>query len=699
MRTLNSKNKTKRGGLGVKSVFGHSGDVIADGSLESLIGDSRLGLERQVAGRFLVEAEEFFEGLYGLACGLVNFGVVVEVFEEVVFELLFGGLELRGIVGEGLGMKADVIGGLGLGLSELGLGCGDDIFGLAVDNGADDEVAAIFGLGFGKGVANLVVGLCPYFQVLGELDFGEETRLNAVIKVMAVIGDFIGEVGDLSLKAGIGKVELAVGRRRVAGGVMFGEAFADFPSKIEAGEVRVFVFEELDDAEALTVVFEAAGLGHELVEGLLAFVAEGGVAEVVGKGDGFGKVFVEVEGLGEVSGNGGDFDGMGKACAKEAAGAVKEDLGFVAELAKRARVDDSVAVSLIAGSPVFFGLRVASASGSLAFLSEGSEESGFSGFAWVAGGHRELELRIGEVVGDGESFEAEETLDGFFDEVVGTAGAGGDADGAVGGREPVLGFHFAVFAPVIVEDFLGGDHFGGVFDEVGGEFGFAHFGEMGSVGGVVSAHDKEKVHRLLKECLKGGLAFLGGAADGVEKSEVLADVFGAVFDFKGVFEAALDFFGFAAEHGGLVGDADGGKMEVGIKAFGVSALEAVEKFVSVAAVEDVVANVINFFECEDDKVVAVGGGGLGAGGHGFFMPGFSVNNAGDAVAGVLADSLPNAHHIAAGSVDNGASNGRDSLSGGNFGSKSRDDDDILGAKLGKFVRLGAAGKGADAHVF
>ena len=68
----------------------------------------------------MVEAEEFFEGLDGLGCGLVDLGVVVEIFEEVVFELLFGGLECGGVVGEGLGLLADVVGGLGLDLGDVG---------------------------------------------------------------------------------------------------------------------------------------------------------------------------------------------------------------------------------------------------------------------------------------------------------------------------------------------------------------------------------------------------------------------------------------------------------------------------------------------------------------------------------------------------------------------------------------------------
>ena len=67
---------------------------------------------------------------------------------------------------------------------------------------------------------------------------------------------------------------------------------------------------------------------------------------------------------------------------------------------------------------------------------------------------------------------------------------------------------------------------------------------------------------------------------------------GAVFFLHGGLEAALHFLGFAAQHGGLVGHADGLQMQVGIEAGGIRAFELLQKFLLVAAVQDVIADVI-----------------------------------------------------------------------------------------------------------
>ncbi len=71
------------------------------------------------------------------------------------------------------------------------------------------------------------------------------------------------------------------------------------------------------------------------------------------------------------------------------------------------------------------------------------------------------------------------------------------------------------------------------------------------------------------------------------------------------------------------------------------------------------------------------GGGAGTGGLGFFVPGLAVNDAGDAVVGVLADALPDAHHVAAGGVDKAAALGLKLLHGGHFGAERRNDDEVV----------------------
>jgi hypothetical protein len=82
------------------------------------------------------------------------------------------------------------------------------------------------------------------------------------------------------------------------------------------------------------------------------------MAEVVGESDGFGKVFVELKGTGDVPRNRGDFDGVSQARAEVIAGSVEEDLGFILEAAKGAGMNDAVAVALILGAPFGGGFVV-----------------------------------------------------------------------------------------------------------------------------------------------------------------------------------------------------------------------------------------------------------------------------------------------------------------------------------------------------
>jgi len=152
---------------------------------------------------------------------------------------------------------------------------------------------------------------------------------------------------------------------------------ANFVGEVETIEFGVFDLELFNDAEALVTPTEATGVLHELVEGVFDGMAEGGVTEISGQGNGLGEVFVEAEGATERAGEGGDLDGVGEAGTNVVAGAVERDLGFVFEATKSGTVNDAFAVPLKFGAEVvrFFGVFAAEAFA--AFGGEGGEKEGF----------------------------------------------------------------------------------------------------------------------------------------------------------------------------------------------------------------------------------------------------------------------------------------------------------------------------------
>ena len=138
----------------------------------------------------------------------------------------------------------------------------------------------------------------------------------------------------------------------VEGGLVLGEAFADFPGKVEAGKAGIFLFEFLDDAQAVEIMLEAAVAFHQSREHGFALVAERRMAEVVRKRNGFGEVGVQPQCAGDVARDGGYFNRVGEPRAQVVAGAIEKHLRLVFQPAKGARVNDAVAVALIMRAPL-----------------------------------------------------------------------------------------------------------------------------------------------------------------------------------------------------------------------------------------------------------------------------------------------------------------------------------------------------------
>ena len=230
---------------------------------------------------------------------------------------------------------------------------------------AGNKTPSAFGIKAGVIFADSGLGFFPQFDTEKGGGFDQAT-FEGVFEIVATVSDFVGEIDGLGFERGLG-----FGARQ---GV---EALADFVGEVEAVEFRVFDLELFDDAKALVAPTKATSVLHELVEGVFDGMAEGGMTEIPGEGDGLGEVFVEAEGAAEGAGEGGDLDGMGEAGTDVVAGAVEWNLGFVFEATKSGAVNDAFAVSLEFGAEVvrFFGVFAAEAFAT--FGGEGGEKKGF----------------------------------------------------------------------------------------------------------------------------------------------------------------------------------------------------------------------------------------------------------------------------------------------------------------------------------
>ena len=282
-------------------------------------------------------------------------------------------------------------------------------------------------------------------------------------------------------------------------------------------------------------------------------------------------------------------------------------------------------------------------------------------------------------------------MDGFLDEVIRATGSGGDADGEVGtGGEPFTGCDFFFGVDVEVPDRVRRVDAVRVADEVGREFLLPDFDEVRGVRAVVAAHYQKEVEGFIEELEQGVLPVLRGAADGVEIPEVCGA--SGVALGHALAEEVLDRLGLAAEHRCLIRHADALQVEEGIKSRAGGAVEAGEEFAGIAAMNHEIGNGLGVLEIEHNQVMTllVLSQRARGGGAGFLVRGLAVDDRGHALGGILADALPDAHHIAAGGVDNLAAVGFHRVDHGDLGAERRHDHDILGLEV---VEVGIGGMG------
>ena len=150
----------------------------------------------------------------------------------------------------------------------------------------------------------------------GDVIEGEQFGAQPVVDVVGVIGDVVGDRGDLRLDAGeapqlqILQPRIIQDRRRhavlavaaerpaVAVGqraIVLDQAFERFPGQVQAVEAGIAALERGHDAQRLRIMIEAAESREAVVERALAGMAERRMAEIVRERQRFGEIFVEAQ--------------------------------------------------------------------------------------------------------------------------------------------------------------------------------------------------------------------------------------------------------------------------------------------------------------------------------------------------------------------------------------------------------------------
>ena len=104
--------------------------------------------------------------------------------------------------------------------------------------------------------------------------------------------------------------------------------------------------DRVDRAQALQIVFETSMVMHTLVECVLPGVAKGRMAKVVGKGNCFGKVLVELQSARNGACDLSHLKAMRQTGAEQIALVIDENLRLVFKAPEGRRVYDPVPVAL-----------------------------------------------------------------------------------------------------------------------------------------------------------------------------------------------------------------------------------------------------------------------------------------------------------------------------------------------------------------
>ena len=173
---------------------------------------------------------------------------------------------------------------------------------------------------------------------------------------MGVVGNFIGQIAQLRLQAGLGVIQKATTHATwfdqlqflcMRAGTVFENTLTRLEREVQAVELGIALLELIDNPQALQVVLEAAKRGHAIVERILPGMAKRRVAQVVRQRNRLHQVFIEPEGTGDRAPQLRHLQRVCQPRAKQVTFVVQKHLRFVHQPTKCGAMNDAVAVALV----------------------------------------------------------------------------------------------------------------------------------------------------------------------------------------------------------------------------------------------------------------------------------------------------------------------------------------------------------------
>ena len=279
--------------------------------------------------------------------------VAVEVLAQVALELEVLGVDFVTEHQQRLRLRADVLDARGREPGDRRTRRADQVVDQVVDHPPHHLVHQAARAEVGVALDDAVV-LAAEDRDPAQLLDRDQAGTDAVVDVVVVVGDRVGQVGELRLERGLAAVEEPRAELaelpRVGCGAVLQDALARLERQVEPGELRIALLEFVHHSQRLQVVLEPAEIAHAFVERVLARVTERGVPEVVRQADGLGERFVQAQRASDAACDLRDLERVRQPRAIEVALVVDEDLGLVDQAAERRRMDDPVAVPLVLGA-------------------------------------------------------------------------------------------------------------------------------------------------------------------------------------------------------------------------------------------------------------------------------------------------------------------------------------------------------------